>query len=226
MSILSTEKAIILGIESIELRTDIPPKTKEQAICLLRSLEKSDWHKSWDKESVIKALKDYKERTGRAPTVTNLKEHGMPKSVTIYSLFHISPSLLLKRLFPENINLRYVNPEIFNPFGFDSEEDWLSCFIEQFNKNKHKGINCRQYNILRDKNTPTRETIARHCGLSSWAELMKKAGVEYPEKKRQIAQRLYVSDAKSPIVEQLKELTRERERLNNELLQILSGKKS
>lgn len=62
--------------------------------------------------------------------------------------------------------------------------------------------------------------------MSSWAELMKKAGVEYPEKKRQIAQRLYVSDAKSPIVEQLTEINRERERLNAELLQILSGKKS
>ena len=62
--------------------------------------------------------------------------------------------------------------------------------------------------------------------MSSWAELMKKAGVEYPEKKHQIAQRIYVSDAKSPIVEQLTEINRERERLNAELLQILSGKKS
>ena len=74
MSILSTVQAIDLGIASIEARDDIPPKTKEQAIRLLKSLEQADWHKSWSKESVIDALNAYKERTGRAPTVTNLKE--------------------------------------------------------------------------------------------------------------------------------------------------------
>ena len=39
MSIISTEKAIQIGIESIRQRDDIPPKTKEHALKLLGKLE-------------------------------------------------------------------------------------------------------------------------------------------------------------------------------------------
>ena len=61
MSILSTVQAIQLGIESIEARTDIPSRKKEQAIKLLSSLEQSDWYQNWTKDSIIKALNDYKD---------------------------------------------------------------------------------------------------------------------------------------------------------------------
>ena len=122
MSILSTVQAIQLGIESIEARTDIPSRKKEQAIKLLSSLEQSDWYQNWTKDSIIKALNDYREKNGRAPTVTNLKEHGMPKGVTIQSVFNMKPSLLLKRLFPENRNQRHVDPELANPYGFEKPD--------------------------------------------------------------------------------------------------------
>ena len=183
MSILSTVQAIDLGIASIEARDDIPPKTKEQAIRLLKSLEQADWHKSWSKESVIDALNAYKERTGRAPTVTNLKEHGMPKGVTIQSLFHMSPSLLLKRLFP------------------------------QFNKHKEEGMCCRQFNVLRDECTPTWETVARHCKIATWTELMKKAEVEYINPKIETVSSFEIVGFKSPLAEKLEALNEERKQI-------------
>ena len=34
----------------------------EQAIKLLSSLEQSDWYQNWTKESIIKALNDYREK--------------------------------------------------------------------------------------------------------------------------------------------------------------------
>ena len=222
MSILSTLQAIQLGIESIEARSDIPARKKEQAIKLLSSLEKSDWYKNWSKESVIKALNDYKERNGRAPTVTNLKEHGMPKGVTIQSLFNMKPSLLLKLLFPENRNLKHNNPEISNPFGFEKPEDWLNCFTVQFNKHKEEGMNCRQFNFLRDEGTPTWETIARHCKISTWTSLMEKAGVKYIKPKRETAKNLELNDFKSPICEKLDALNRERRQIIDEFVELVN----
>lgn len=221
MSILSTEQALALGIASIEARQDIPPKTKENAIALLQSLKQADWHRNWTKESVVKVLNDYKERTGCAPTVTTLKEHGMPKGVTIQSLFKMSPSLLLKRLFPDNRKMRFVNPTLSNPYGFETAEEWLQCFAEQFNKHKAEGMNCRQFNVLRDEGTPTWETVARHCKLSTWTALIEKSGVQFVKKRPVTAKTIAVIDCKSPFVEKLESANRERERLNNQFMVLL-----
>ena len=220
MSILSMSQALALGIESIEARADIPPKTKECAVKLLRSLERSDWHRSWTKEGVIRALRYYRERTGRAPTVADLKEHGMPNGVTVQALFQMKPSLLLKRLFPENHALGCVKPEPSNRFGFESENDWLNCFAVQFDLHKDEGMCCRQYNSLRDKGTPAWETIARHCKLPTWTALMKKAGVKYA-RKIENAGELSVNRVKSPFIDLLDAVNREHERLNREYLEML-----
>ena len=222
MSILSTVQAINLGIASIEARDDIPPKTKEQAIRLLKSLEQADWHKSWTKEKVIEALNAYKERTGLAPTVTNLKEHGMPKGVTIQSLFHMPPSLLLKRLFPENRKPNHVNPELSNPYGFEKPEDWLQCFRDQFNKHREEGMCCRQFNVLRDDCTPTWETIARHCKIPTWTELMKKADVEYITPKIETVNSFEIVGFKSPLAEKLEALNEEKKRITEEFIHHLN----
>ena len=222
MSILSTVQAISLGIESIEAREDIPPKTKEQAIKLLKSLEQADWHRGWTKESILQALNDYRQRTGKAPTVTSLKEHGMPKDVTIRSVFQMSPSLLLKRMFPESGNQSLADRARSDQFGFETREDWIKCFREQFEKHKSEGMSCRRFNLLRDANTPAWETTARHCGISGWSELMKTAGVEYIKKKRQPAGRIVIADCKSPFLEKLEAANEKHECLLRKTIAVLS----
>lgn len=213
MSILSTAQALQLAVSSVEQRSDLPPKTKAQAIKLLQSLEQADWHRSWTKESILQALNDYKQRTGKAPTVTILKEHGMPKSVTVQAVFQMSPSLLLKRLFPENQKQRHVNPTLSNPFGFETAEDWLNCFREQFDKHKTEGISSRRYNALRDPNTPTWETIARHCKLTTWTELIEKAEVKYIKHQRAAAAPVRITGCKSPYLDMLEAANQKRELL-------------
>lgn len=222
MSIISTENAIRIGIESIRQRNDIPPKTKEQAIRLLGNLERADWYKNWTRESVVLALKGFKERTGKAPTVTNLKEHGMPKSATIQSVFGMSPSLVLKRLFPENRTLNKADSMSSNLFGFESEDDWLNCFAEQFNKHKKEGMSSKTYNRLRDTDTPAWSTIANHCNISGWIELVKKSGVEYVKKPKETVHSIYVAGATSPLIEKLDALNKERERLNKEYFDLIN----
>ena len=137
-----------------------------------------DWYIRWDKESIIKALNDYKEKTGRAPTVTNLVETGMPKNLTIQSHFHIRASEFLKQLFPENRNLK-KNAKPYSKFGFETEEEWLNCFAEQFKKHLCPDMCSKKYDLLRDKGTPTWSTIAKHCKMTLWKELMEAAGVKF-----------------------------------------------
>lgn len=224
MSILSTLQAISLGIESIKKRSDLPQKKQQEAIKILERLSSRDWYINWDKESIIKALRDYKERTGKAPTVTNLVETGMPKSITIQSHFQMRASLLLKQLFPENRNLDNKKTIYHNPFGFNTEDEWLNCFIEQFNKHSNKNMTSQNYNILRDKGTPTWGTIAKNCGMSTWGDLMKRAGVEYPAKKNKTATNVKIRNTDSPTLKKLEELNTQRYLLNLELYEILTKK--
>ena len=218
MSILSTMQAIDIAIKSVELRNDLPPKTKEEVLIKLNKVKKYDWYIKWTDEKIISTLYDYKERTGRAPTVTSLKEFGMPKSVTIYSHFHMSPSMFLKKLFPDRKYERYPN--------YKTEKDWLNCFIEQINK--HPGIGCssKKYNLLRDKNTPMWETIIRYLNLETWRNLLDLAGIEYiyTKTKYKTSKNIHISNCKSPIVEKLNEINSQRKKLNAELYGILNLK--
>lgn len=225
MSILTIMQAIQIGIESIEKRNDLPPQTQQEAIKIIKRIAGRDWYIHWDKDSIIKALQDYKQRTGKAPTVTNLTETGMPKSLTIQTHFNMKASLLLKQLFPENRNTKKQIVKRNNIYGFNTKQQWLDCFSEQFNKHLCDDMCSKRYDLLRDEGTPTWNTIARHCGLSSWIKLMDEAGVEYSQKKFKTAKELYISSTTSPTVEALNAANQERKRLNNELYQLLSIKK-
>lgn len=221
MSGTTIADAIQLGIESIQMREDLTEKKREAAIKLLTGLLKRDWYNNWDKDSIIKALFDYRERNGVAPTVTNLSEFGMPKNTTIETHFHMKASLLLKQLFPET-KTRVIKKR--NDFGFTRTEEWLSCFVEQFNKHLSEGITSgRQYDILRDPGTPAWETIARNCDISSWTDLMRVAGVGYLDKQKQDAKIISINRTSSPSMERLEHLISQRRILNSELNSILHG---
>ena len=107
------------------------------------------------------------------------------------------------------INLSKLSTEQRNPnsMNLDTEDDWINCFREQFNKNIDEGISSKKYNLLRDKNTPTWETIARHCGVFGWKELMKKAQVQYPERIETV-ETLTITSISSPSLEKYENLAK------------------
>ena len=220
MSVVTITNAIQMGIESIELRDDLSDKERGEAVKLLTNLLKRDWYNKWDKESIIKALFDYKERNGVAPTVTNLSEFGMPKNTTIQTYFHMKASLLLRQLFPEN---KTKPAKKLSEFGFSEREQWISCFVQQFNKHLEEGMSSRRYDLLRDHGTPSWSTIARNCDVSTWAELMGLAGVKYPKKPVTTVKIMRISRSSSPTIEKLENIMSQRRILNDELNTILRG---
>lgn len=219
MSVHTTNAAIKIAIESIQIRPDLTEKTKENAVHLLENLLNRDWYGKWDKESIVAALMAYKEEHGVAPTTTNLKEFGMPKTLTIETYFGVKASAFLKHLFPENRNDRRKKPT--NDFGFTTKEQWLSCFVEQFDKHKGDSIDSKTYDQRRDYGTPSWSTIARYCGLSRWTDLIEMSGVKRPKKKTKNAEHIYIKDATSPLVEKLERLVQRREELNAEFFEML-----
>lgn len=221
---INASTAFSVAIDSVKLRTDLTEKQKNEIVSLLHNAAQRDWFVHWDKEKIIQALMDYKDRTGRAPTVTNLCETGMPKSVTIQTHCGMKASLFLKQLFPENRPTKQAVALRYNPYGFETMDDWLECFTIQFTKHID-GMCAKKYNIVRDEGTPTWETIARHCQCANWKELMEKAGVEYSKNKVQNVTQLYVADAGSPLITKFEKLNEERRQLNQELFEIFGKAK-
>jgi hypothetical protein len=224
----SIQQAIEIAAQSVKMRTDLPTATYQEVLGKLERLSRQVWNKSWNKETIIEALQRFKEENGRAPIVTDLNQKELPSGGTIQAYFHTTPATFLKQMFPEN----RCRPKSFNRgkvYGFVTEEDWLQCFTEQFNKHLCTEMNGRVYNQLRDDSTPTWNTIARNTGTITWTKLMKKAGVKYLGNRGiETAHTLLIEDADSPLIIKLGHMNSERRALNEELKQILlmRGKES
>ena len=171
-----------------------------QAIHRLQQLAKRDLVAQWSRESILEALENWrKTHDGQAPTVTALAEPGMPGCSIIQKHFGMRASAFLRQQYPQKVTPRH-RP---NRYGFTTEQDWLDCFREQFEKHC---FSSKTYNVLRDKNTPLWATIAYNVGTSQWGELMKKAGVSYPNRQQNAdPARMHMGVAHHPLYDQLEE---------------------
>lgn len=216
---ITTMEALEYAISILNEQPNTDKNTK--MIMILNKMKRRDVFIQWNEETIIERLMQFKEENGYAPTTTNLSEYGMPSSTTIQSHFHIKPAIFLRQLFPE---LCVEQPKTYKSlYEFETEEDWLNCFREQFNKHIKEDMKAKSYNLVRDANTPTWETIAKHCEVTNWGGLMKRAGVQYPN----VTPTKHISSVSvhSPSLDKLTQINQERQRLNDELLEILSNKK-
>lgn len=216
MGIMAIHKVIEIAIESVNLRTDLSLATKKETLRHLEQMKKKDVYIQWTKDKAIATLKEWEREHGRAPTVTDLAETGMPHAPTIKKLFDMSPSLALKQLFPNAVTKQR---KLSNPWGFKTEEDWLNCFREQFEKHKGECIAAKKYDSLRDANTPTWETIARHLNISNWRKLMEAADVRYPHRTETTSE-IHIHTVNSPSLDRFEQLNKQREAQMKELYNI------
>ena len=70
-----------------------------------------------------------------------------------------------------------------NKYNFQSTDEWIECFVEQYNKHYTNKMGGRTYNSLRDIGTPMWETIARNCGMRRWSDLVHRANRIQRQKK-------------------------------------------
>ena len=211
---MTTKDALELAI--VALQKESPTERNTEAIMLLQRLQKRDIVSKWTQETIIAALDNWKDLNGRPPTATNLIEPGMPGANIIQKHFGMRASAFLHRRYPPDNNP--APPK--NQYGFQSEDDWIACFREQFLKHcNEEGFSSKTYNMLKDKDTPLWMTIARHCGTTKWTKLMELAEVNYPGYTAQnVAGTLHVSSVKSPWLERLEAAVAKREELDQQLI--------
>ena len=160
-------QAIDIAISAIK----ILPETEEnkQAIIRLTNM-KQDRYINWTKELVFQYLDNWTKEHERNPTVTNLVELNMPKATTIQKLFDMKASAFLNIYYPPKE--KRINT---SKYTIKSQQEWIDDFIEQFNQIQPK--TSKDYNVKRDKSTPTWLTIARYLNATTWNELLKLTSV-------------------------------------------------
>lgn len=160
---ITTIKAINIAIAAIEQL----PESEEnrQAVTRLTNIKRQGRLMRWTKEQVFDALDKWKVDHGRNPTITNLAETDMPSGSTIQYLFDMKPTAFLNIYYPNNTPKKNTSQ-----YTIKSKQEWIDNFVEQFNKNKP--ISGREYDLKRDKGTPTWSTIARYVGAATWTKLL------------------------------------------------------
>lgn len=166
---ITTIEAINIAISAIQQLPE--SEENKQAIIRLTNVKRQDRLMRWTKEQVFEALDKWKAEHDRNPTMTNLSETDMPSGSTIQCLFDMKPTAFLNIYYPND-----KPKKITSQYTIKSKQEWIDNFIEQFNKNKP--ISGREYDLKRDKGTPTWGTIARYVGVTTWTKLLILAKVD------------------------------------------------
>ncbi len=166
---MTRKEALSYAIQAIEQL----PRSEfgDEAIQILNRISESCRYIRWTQESVFEALDQWKKEHGRNPTVSDLAEPDMPKKGTVKRLFDMNASEFLKLHYPKE---RKKKPQ--SKYAAFSGEDYLALFIAQYQK--HKPKSSKEYDLFRDSDTPMWLTVARHCGITKWSELLVLTGVE------------------------------------------------
>lgn len=171
-----------------------------ETITILLKMKSSARMIHWSKELVFEVLDKWRNEHKRNPAVTDLIESGMPKAITIKKLFDMTASAFLAIYYP-----REKPKKSTTRFSLLSKEDWANVFIEQYTK--YKPVTAKEYNVLRDKETPTWLTIARNLKLTRWSELIKYTNVDYNLREiPPVKKETFIINSNVPLYEKLAEL--------------------
>ena len=162
MSMYTTQQALEIAITIIEADQSLTSASRCEIIHKLKILSKKAWRQSWNKNTIREAIHRFVEEHGRLPNTSDLRGDNMPSEPTIRAYFHMTLTTLLVHEFPE-YRFYKISPKA-NRYDMLTKDEWLKYFAEQFNKHLCPEMNGRVYNQLRDRGTPTWDTIARYTG--------------------------------------------------------------
>ncbi len=174
---MSCKHALIKALEIIELSENTVEK--QLIIDALKQQIKELSKTKWTKELIFEAIDNWKERTGYNPIYKDFLKKELPSPITVESYFNMKMGDFLNQYYPKDLDKRNTN--ICNRF---SQEEWIDNFKEQYNKIKPSSG--KEFNALRDFETPTWLTISRNCSDGTWSGLLKKSNVDTKHLKRKI----------------------------------------
>ncbi|MBP0957032.1 MAG: hypothetical protein J5997_06675 [Oscillospiraceae bacterium] len=193
-------QAIDIAISAINQLPD--SKENRQAVMRLLNIKKDCKSIIWTKGSVRQALDEWAESHGRNPTVTDLVEPNMPKAVTIQKLFDMKASAFLNTYYSTEKRKTQSSR-----YSVRSREEWIADFTAQYNA--IRPASAKEYDIKRDKDSPTWLTIARYLGVATWKDLLELTGARRGENEAENISH-YTVEHSSPAYDKITELLAKR----------------
>lgn len=166
-----TRKQALLAV--LETATD-----KEAIVVIQDMVENMPYHE-WDSATIDDAIEQYNFDHGHYPKPSHfVYDKKLPNASTVLYRTGIPLKDYLKRFYTKMTNsVKYFDKP---------KEEWLKIFQSEFDRIQPKSAN--DFNLLRDKSTPTWNVLAGMFGTKKWNELLMVAGREI-KKKQLVRQR-------------------------------------
>lgn len=130
---------------------------------LKQSIIKSD--NKWTSEKIIEVIDDWVATHHCNPSHKDFQYKGLPKPITIENNFGMKLSEFLDLYYPYNKAKNKLSK-----YRRDTVESLIEDFITQYNAIKPTGS--KEYNTKRKINSPTWNTVASYCNVSTWRDLI------------------------------------------------------
>lgn len=163
VSILTKREALHFVRQLVENQPST--STTQKVLEQLEKIEEEVCRKSWTREKCLQALADWKEKTGRAPIVSNLGADDLPSKFVIERVFGEKASVVLRRYYPEGLSRIYCD-RVYSSYSVEQLTEFIKEQIEILHPQSGQ-----DYNIRRLAKSPVWETIAKRLGCRSWNQL-------------------------------------------------------
>lgn len=146
-----------------------------EAIVIIKKMIKDLPFHEWDSETIDDAIEQYKIDHGHYPKPCNFRDDKkLPNAATVLYRTGIPLKDYLKRFYTKMTDsVKYFDKP---------KEEWLNIFQAEFDRIHPKGAN--DFNVRRDKSTPTWNVVAQMFGTKKWSELLKIADREIKRKQK------------------------------------------
>lgn len=150
--------------------------TDKEAIAVIQEMIKNMPYHEWDSATIDDAIEQYKFDHGQYPKPSNfVYDKKLPNAATVLYRTGIPLKDYLKRFYTKQTNsIKYFDKP---------KEEWLKIFQSEFDRIQPKSAN--DFNIRRDKSTPTWNIIAQMFGTKKWNELLTVANRKIKKKRCQ-----------------------------------------
>ena len=126
----------------------------------------------WSKKTILDAFDQYILEHNKLPSKSEIKDNPkIPTHSTIKNRFGLTLQNFYKEYYGD-----YIKKCPSRVYHYQSVDFWINNFKEQYIKNDYPTQ--REYDLLRDKNTPSSRHLVKISGYKNWNELLDNCGFE------------------------------------------------
>lgn len=163
---MTRKQAVLKAIEKLQTN-----KKNDEIVSVLKEIYDDLPLTHWTRKSLSDAFQQYINDNGSFPGVRDLGNE-LPVASVIQRLYGLSFKDFRDTYFPGEYKIKYR-------YDRYSDEDIKKCFIKNYNQINHGGyVKYAQYDLYREKDTPSVSYIIKRCKCNTYSELLHKLGIK------------------------------------------------